>query len=139
MAATLQRRVRDPEAPWDPRIEPLDRLVRRWRLRRTFRHLWGRGADPAVCAAFAAQAGLAGHHLAAALRIDRFGEAWEAVVRQGTMLSPAVLPVSRLEGEIAAAEARLERLLGFSRPSGDQADRRAGAPDGPAASPAGRG
>jgi len=133
MAATLRRRVDDAAAPWDPRLEPLDRLLVRWRLRRTFRHLWRGRVSPALAPGLARQVDVAEGSLLHALQRQHFGSAWAWLERRSRILAPDVILPHGLEAEIAAAERLLDHLLGLRPPEEDPDGSRSGAPDGRAA------
>ena len=117
MADTIRRRLTQPDAFIDDRLEPAADCARRARCRAELRRAYH---DPAFdTATLAGILRLDQPSLARLLRAPFFGMAWEAAERTCPALARVQVPVSRLSEETATADAILARL----RPMVLRADR----------------
>ena len=108
MADTIRRRLTQPDAFIDDRLEPAANCARRARCRAELRRAYQSPAFETASLAARLQIGPA--TLAQTLRAPFFGMAWDAVERQSPALARTQVPVARLAEETAAADAILARL-----------------------------
>lgn len=108
MADTIRRRLVAPDLFLDDALEPVAARVQRARARRQVRMLYAGCGQ--VTARLLADIGCTSTALAAALRQDTFGMAWEMIEGCATRLTRVPVPTSALSHETAQARVILESL-----------------------------
>ena len=111
MAETMRRRLDDPEAPLDARLEAAVPALLRLRCRRLLRRLRSGEAPLRGTGWLAMALGIMPQALRAALEAPGFGLAWDALEAAAPLLRRRPLRPAALPQEIARAEAML-RLYG---------------------------
>ncbi len=116
MADTIRRRLTQPDAFIDDRLEPADDCARRARCRATLRRAYGDSAFDT--APLARELRMSRSDLASHLAAPYFGTAWEGVERCAPALVRRKLAVADLAVETARAEAIVTRLRVLAHPGG---------------------
>ena len=108
MADTIRRRLEQPDALLDDRLEPAADCARRARCRADLRRLYD---DPTRdIAKLADRLGLSPGRLASVLRTPHFGMAWDVVERCAPVLRRRPVAMAEVRAQIVAAQAILASL-----------------------------
>ncbi|MGY0485353.1 glycosyltransferase [Endobacter medicaginis] len=105
MAETIARRLAEPDLFLDDRLEPVDGVMRRARLRRRARlvHADRTGIDDLAIHALAGCLSLSACHVAEVLEGRYFGSAWAALEAASPVLARRRVSVVELDRELARA------------------------------------
>jgi hypothetical protein len=116
MAEAMRHRLREPECPCDPRLEPVDRAYFRARVRALCRVIHASG-PPCIedIAMLSARLHVGVERVARALDTDCFGAAWAELERCSPKLRRDPIRPGQLMHQCARAEALLSRLGGTHR------------------------
>ncbi|HET6553514.1 MAG TPA: glycosyltransferase [Dyella sp.] len=111
MADTMRRRILDPHALCDDRLEAVDRACFRARARRVFRG-WHRLGSPSASQAesFASQLRVPATLVTHALEHAHFGAAWASLEQSSSRLVREALSPGQLAHQCTRGEAMLSRL-----------------------------
>lgn len=116
MAETMRRRLADPEAPLDARLEAAVPALIRLRCRRVLRRLCSGEAPMRGARWLALALDIPPQALRAALEAPSFGLAWDALEAAAPLLRRQPLRPAALPQEIARAEALLRLYGPMARP-----------------------
>ncbi len=116
MADTIRRRMVQPDAYLDDRLEPATDCVRRARLRAALRQVYDEPALDPSC--IAQQCGLSPDVIAAAIQAPYFGQAWAAIETAAPLLRRQRVAVTDLPIQMEVATAIVAALRQAPRVSG---------------------